>query len=194
MAELGTGRFNRLLQRLLVIKADPPAPELAPEVVAVLPLDDVGLEWEYLKGGRLMAGAWSQAALAANNSGARLRNPAGSGILIIVVAVRYTVTVAGEVIVTRGVSTSNLASAVTEISRDARAPDAGAGIVSNANTVTAAGDLVHVEQLGANTPAALAQVAVLSPSSSLDVVTNHLNTNLSGSFWWVERAQEASEV
>src|SRR5258708_12286195 len=61
--EILTGRFNRLLQKLLQMKGGPPAPQLASEISPQLSIPDLGVESRFHLG-------WNSWGFAINTGGA----------------------------------------------------------------------------------------------------------------------------
>ena len=87
--EILVGRINRWVQKLLVIK-NTALRSLSPELQTVLPIFS-GVEERYLQGwNRFTISSGTIAAGAAVVSGMRLRNPIGSGILVVVEKVYIT--------------------------------------------------------------------------------------------------------
>jgi len=81
--EIQVGRFNGILSKLLGITGAP-APVSATDIFPMLALEVDRPEWHFLGGERLCQMRWQDAAVAANFSSVGLRNPEGSGVLIVV--------------------------------------------------------------------------------------------------------------
>lgn len=81
--EILEGRYNRFLQKLLTMKGGPPAPQLASDIVASLPLF-MGREGRYLEGWATGVGGGSPTGVAGNKSAVRIRNPISSGVIAVI--------------------------------------------------------------------------------------------------------------
>lgn len=81
--EILVGRFNRFLQKLTQIKGTAPAPQLAGEIMPVIPLF-VGNENRYLDGWDSFQIWQQQPAVAANSNALQMRNPTGSNMIAVV--------------------------------------------------------------------------------------------------------------
>ncbi len=81
--EIQVGRYNRYLQKLLSMKGEVPAPQLASEIGTHIVLFH-GVENRYLEGWDRFAVEMDQAAVAANAGTIQLRNPAGSNVMAVI--------------------------------------------------------------------------------------------------------------
>src|SRR5215469_96 len=110
--EILVGRYNRHFQKLLSMKGEPPAPQLASEIVPGLSLFS-GVEERYLQG-------WNRNAVpdfvtggAAQQAGIRLRNPKTSGVVAVLEqAYFYCVTNTVEVSVQQATTDVDLTTVV----------------------------------------------------------------------------------
>lgn len=98
MSKIEVGRFSTLLRRFLEQKGDiEVAGELAPEISAVFVLESDRPDWHFLKNEKLISsGALMTVAGATAGPTYRLRNPAGSGLIITIDSVDWTNTVASD--------------------------------------------------------------------------------------------------
>src|SRR5689334_14381216 len=81
--EILVGRYNRFAQKLLQIKGDAPVPQLAGDIQLSMPLYS-GAENRYLESWDRYGVGVLVAAQVGINSGARLRNPLGANLVIVV--------------------------------------------------------------------------------------------------------------
>lgn len=81
--EILTGRHNRFSQKLFGIKGPAPTPQVSSEIVMQHPISH-GAENRYLESWERFAAFVHVAAVAANQSAIRLRNPAGSNVVIVI--------------------------------------------------------------------------------------------------------------
>lgn len=196
---IGVGRFNRLLQKLMEIKADPPASELAGEIMPVFPVEEFSYEHRFLANTRLAGGGATGAAAAAQLSAVRLRNPASSGALFIVEKAVITLGATGVIGLRRGIGTatdSNLTTLVaTRFLRDSRWGSATpVGLVSQTNNYSGVGDNFGVlAGVLANTPLTVELGQVMRHTTILDIFCATVNVQIDVQLWWRERALEASE-
>lgn len=82
--EILIGRYNRALQKLLSMKGPASMNQLAPELLAVINTF-YGAENRYLEGWETFLNIGRATSGAGNTVGVRLRNPAGSGVIAVVV-------------------------------------------------------------------------------------------------------------
>ncbi len=82
--EILVGRYNRFLQKVTGIKGPPPSAALAGEIMPVLPLELFGVENRYLASWERFGFFISAAAVVAQRSALRLRNPPGSNMVAVV--------------------------------------------------------------------------------------------------------------
>lgn len=197
--DIGVGRYNRLAQRLLQVKAAPPMPTLAGELSASLVLECDRPEWKFLGGERLLQCSQSIAAAAGLPSTARLRNPRISGVLAIVEGL-----IAGSDsnnLIVWGIATTitaNLANAANPgpLVRDSRGAQSGGAascIVTTDNVGIAANIIGRVRVLASTPTPYLPVEIVLGPGGSIEISATTNNTILDFTILWRERMQEESE-
>lgn len=198
MPALGVGRFNRLLQRLLEIKADPPAPDLAGEIMPVIVLEGDRPEWLYLMGHRLIAVGFSLGAAAGQPNLIRVRNPAASGVIATADAMLLGSSTAHSVNLRIGRAAADLGTTFATMVLDQRMGAA------NASSLIASSDQTGAAVVGtsigrARVPAEDSLVFpaayrfVLAPGDSFDIFSSESNLTWAGVFTFRERALEASE-
>src|SRR5882762_11640733 len=119
------GRYDRLGSRLHNVKGHPVHPQVSPEIQHVIVLENDRPEFRYLEGTKPLSARTAHAPGAGNIAGARLRNPAGSGVLAVV---RCDVTVEGA-----GGFTINLGGVVADLTQvqTALATDTRFGVLSS---------------------------------------------------------------
>src|SRR5260370_22739609 len=95
--EILTGRYNRLLQKLLQMKGGPPAPQLASEISPQLSIPDLGVESRFHLGWNSFAFAINTASGVGTASAAQLRNPPNSKVIGVVHKMQVDPSLAQEV-------------------------------------------------------------------------------------------------
>src|SRR6266852_4829039 len=93
--EILVGRYNRYLQKLLGMKGQAHAPQLSSEISVNLQLFN-GVETRYLEGWNRFSTSMNVAAVAALLSGAQLRNPAASNVILVIEKLFFAVGAARE--------------------------------------------------------------------------------------------------
>src|SRR5437763_11360751 len=81
--EILVGRYNRALQKLLGMKGEPPAPQLASEIAATLSFF-YGAEMRFIESWNIYGINAEASAAVGNSSGVRLRNPAASNVIAVI--------------------------------------------------------------------------------------------------------------
>ena len=196
--EILVGRYNRALQKMLGMKGEPPAPQLSTEITTNFQFP-LGAEFRYLESWDLYGGFTNQAALAANNSGMRLRNPPNSGVILVVQKISCSVSVASLLAVGLAatiVDGGTIASTIRNL--DARTLNQlGAGILSQANNFSALGifwnlNLTAVNQEYEVLPDSGHEIPIL-PGAALSINTGTVNDQLIVNLMWRQRVLEESE-
>ncbi len=200
--EILTGRFNRLLQKLLQMKGGPPAPQLASEISPQLSIPDLGVESRFHLGWNSWGFAINTGGAVGTASAAQLRNPANSKVIGVIHKITIESSVAQEVdlAVLQGAASLDLASVAGTTSMDQRlvGPPAGSMIVGSSTTGATGGNIFERVQLQAGVPY---QVIVyenheipLPPGSLVRVTGSLFNQGLMVTFQWRERVLEDSEL
>lgn len=199
--EIQVGRYNRYLQKLLSMKGEVPAPQLAAEISTHFALFN-GAENRYLEQWDLFGAALNIGGAALNQSAVRLRNPSGSNVLACFTKISATVGAASNVLMYNGVTTTDLAT-VTSIAKsrfDARSRPSPTLIASIQNTAVTAPTLDNLAvQNPAPTTGFLEIIAYecqeipLLPGDAIELVAQTVNVSIFGSFFWRERFLEDSE-
>lgn len=200
MADLYLGRFNRFVEKLFSGKGGPTVLDVEPNIQTVLPIDS-GVEDRYLQGWQRFSGAASVAANAANNCGARLRNPAGSGCIVVIerFIVSNAVSTNSFFNISQGGATTDLSTTSTGFRTDSRSNPNSVAIISSQNTTPpnlASGASMlsrGANILGAELVLHPDQEFVLLPGDAIQAVDNTQNEQLVVNFGWRERAIETSE-
>jgi len=154
--EILTGRHNRLLQKLFSMKGGPPAPQLASEITASVPLFH-GAENRYLESWERFGIGSQVAALAANNDVARLRNPAGSNVIAVIEKLQFTNSLADTLTLEQGVQAADATTPVVATRLDPRQRPNPTCIFSVANG-------------GATFGTAIGRVGALAAGASFDII------------------------
>jgi len=198
--EIQVGRYNGLLHKLLDMKEGAPSPTLATDVFPILVLEAERPEWEFLKGDRLMGCAFNQPATGGVNSKVRIRNPAGSGALVVVTMCTISIGQNNDVQYGFEATNSDLATTLSESILDTRFAEGGTtfptgvGRVSRANTAGA--NSVNILEYGMAARVSRRDhfKVVLSEGFSFNVRSTAVNVSLTGGWEWRERHLEPSET
>lgn len=202
--EIQVGRYNRLLQKLFSMKGGAPAPQVASEIVPVLPFF-FGIENRYLEQWSRFVIMTSVAAAAANTAGVRIRNPATSNVISVLEKIRLIMFVQQNPVALHGTATTDLATVTAVTGRlDPRANPGSSMVVSNQNTAPALPVLTgsfNIDQVVM--PAATGgsidlidgadQQYPLLPGDAYQFEANALNVALTVVLQWRERFLEESE-
>jgi hypothetical protein len=202
--EILAGRYNRFLQKLFVLKGGPPSAQLASEVMPVFPFF-TGVEHRYLEGWDRFGNSSSQAGVAAVVSGIRLRNPLASGTIAVVekIFVHNAAAAVDQPLLQIGAigTDLNTITTMTGVRLDSRGRPNPTLINSRSAAVSAVNLTANLLQyaLNANTQnfdllVFEEQEITMLPGDALQVISNTVNTQMSVSFFWRERALEESEL
>lgn len=194
--EILVGRYNRALQKLLSMKGEAPVPQVASEVMPVLPFF-WGAELRYLEGWERFASGLLQAALAAQPSILRLRNPTAANVVAVIEKLTLGMTVADNPIIGLGGGVvADLAAVATPGRLDARGRPKPSLIFSGGNQASVVTN-VFVLPIQANIALDFIvtdiQELTLLPGDTLEVSTQVVNTSLRAGLIWRERFLEESE-
>jgi hypothetical protein len=201
--EILVGRYNRFLQKFLSMKGGPPAPQLSSEIGATWTLFH-GVENRYLEGWERFAGNGALAAAAANGSGVRLRNPAGSNVMAVIERLSFSTIIAETPFLQFGfTNTVDLATIVSTAGNklDNRGRPNPTLILSQTN---ATAGVVPALDFTLDNPRTSAnglvlwindenQELTLLPGATIQVVTSAVNQDIQAAFVWRERLLEESE-
>lgn len=199
--EILTGRFNRALQKFLSMKGEPPAPQLASDIQASLPLF-WGVECRYLEGWyRYGVTAVVAAGGAGNRAAVRMTLRPNSAM----VAVLEKATVAAPIADAPFLTVSTLGSPdlagtviVTNTALDNRGQQSPQMVItSSGNAGAVLGVQIDQASLGVNTNYEFVQTddqeLTILPGSSYTLYSNVLNQGVTFSIRWRERTLEESE-
>lgn len=206
MSKIEYGAFSTLLRRYLGMKGvSDVVDELAPEISATLTLEQERLEWEFLKGARILAHAGFVPASVGNNSGVRFRNPATSGIVAIITKLHAgpglnPAPANTAIAVTFGAQTADQSLGTSGTSpRDGRMiPPTGGAIIASTGYNAPGGSAID---------GAMALIAgtswiefwnrdavVLPPGFALNVSLGNVNLDLHTSCHWLEKRLDELEA
>jgi hypothetical protein len=191
--EIQTGRWNAILHKLLSMKEGAPSPTLATDVFPTVVLESERPEWSYLAGERLCFGRWSDAAVAGNYSAVGLRNPVGSGVLVVCEAIDIFVGATSQWYIGMR-SNSTVDAANPGFCRDSRlATQKAVGEVTERTQVAVPVYPMYKAIVLVSTTAHYREPIILSPG--WEILCHALaNTEIQGNFSWRERALEPSET
>jgi len=198
--EILAGRYNRYLQKLFQLKGGPPSAQLASEVMPVYPFF-AGVENRYLEGWDRFGLFRGQGALAATSTNFRLRNPAGSNVMVVLEKINLVEGTA-DTFGIRGLFPStpanDLGASMIPVSLDARtqrpqstllltsgnAANVGVPFGFLSTLATQSGDFILFED----------QELTMLPGQLIEVQTTNLNVSVNIGLLWRERAMEESEL
>jgi hypothetical protein len=197
--EILVGRYNRMLQKLLSMKGEAPAPQLSSEMQATFSIY-YGVENRYLESWQRFAKRFFVAAVAAQFGDLRIRNPVTSGTILVLEKILIENTVAHEFVTQLQTIGSDLASIQSPAGNrlDARHAINPTAIVSQTtigavpNTFLILGGAVAANQQVDLITYENQEITIL-PGDALDVIHAVANQALACSFMWRERALEDSE-
>jgi hypothetical protein len=197
--EILVGRLNRYAQKLLVIK-NTALHGFLPELRLVLPIFS-GVEDRYLQGWNRFGTESVTAAVAAVNSGNQLRNPAGSGIIVVIEKLYVSPGLSGSaVVVSQAVNNTDLPSAGTGFRLDSRgnsnstaifSQSTAAGTTSLANVIMRNNNLANT---GYDFIIGDGMQLMLLPGDTIRLVNSNVNDSILTTIMWRERVLESSEL
>lgn len=202
--EILVGRYPRMLQKLFSMKGAAPTKQLAGEVTVTLNLFS-GVENRFLESWDRFGQALNIPAAATFQSGVRVRNPAGSNIIVVFERITYSETANDQPFVTFGADSTDLTTVVgianTTLDRRTARPSPTV-IMSRQNTTAVVPALASTTTLenifiGANVPREMIafedQELLLSPGMAMQISANAVNQALVTTWIWRERFLEESE-
>jgi len=194
--EIGIGRWNRFIQKITDIKGSPPARQLASEIVFQHPIFH-GQENRYLESWDRFGIGQTVGPIAAQQSGFRLTNPAGSNVIVVVEKAAISVGTATFANLEYGTVAALLSNASVSIPMETRGRTASTAKVSfNAAALTTLNIIAQVA-LNAQVEYDYIQDQIqeisLPPGSSVQMDENGVNIQASFTFWWRERFLEPAE-
>jgi len=201
--EILAGRYNRALQRMLGIKGEAPAPQLAGEVAATLAMF-YGAENRYLEGWNRFIIAASTGVVGAGNRGAvRIRMNIASGVIAVIekLSVLKNTATSTPILMVDSVATPMPTEVVTNQgarSLDARQQQTNSNaIVSISTNFGILGVQAFILPCTVSVPYEMItfedQELPLPPSTQITVADDILADGLTVSFQWRERPLEDSE-
>lgn len=205
--EILEGRYNRALQKILSMKGRPVTPQLAGEIIPVLPLF-WGREFRYLEEWRIFGSRGGTAAVAAQDSCGRINNPAGSNTIAIIEGLKFWCGVANSesVIEYSNTASGNLGNVFTGAGLDNRFQPSGSGTGGSALQLSTGNNVAQgthtifddlaLATAGNISPEIIAHEDLeipLLPNSDLQIRTITVNTTFSMSVRWRERVLAEGE-
>jgi hypothetical protein len=197
--EILAGRYNRFLQKLMQLKGQAPAPQLASEITPAFDVEDTPVELKILKGTALFAAAFNIPGVAAQTSTFQLRNPLGSGVLAVIEGLVVSAGVASQMSISQAYNNpANLTNVATGSRRDARSQSNSSATPSSGNNFAdlAFGSFQFL--LPVNTPFSVIneknQEWPVLPGQCVRVNTITTNVLIIAGLLWRERPIEDSEL
>lgn len=202
MAKLLAGRFNRFVEKLFSTKEGAASlNSISPEIIVQASILN-GVEDRYLLAWNRYAQDFSQAAVAAQFSIGEIRNPPGSGLILVIESLIFRNITAAPVTglaVVRAQTTDQATLSTGQIIRlDPRGGPTPAAILSIGSNATQPAGANMFIQLPANT----GQQFIFNPNQEWTVLPGDAflmsmgsnNTQLTASVQWRERVLESSEL
>lgn len=195
--EILVGRYNKFLTKLLGMKGPAPAPQLAGDITASLPLFS-GVEHRWLESWELFGTAVATVATAVQTNAVLFRNPVNSNVVAVFEKLVITSGVAQEIDMSIGAAIADLTTGFSSFPRDSRnrpnptvsasfsvaSPAALAGIIGRFNVVVSTPFEVLFTDLH--------ELPVL-PGRGVQFNNTVANQTLIVTAWWRERFLEDSE-
>src|SRR5713226_7842539 len=203
--EILVGRFNRALQKLLSMKGGPPSAQLATEITPNIQFNSMGQDFRALEDWYRFGILATSPAVAASQSGVRLRNPANSNRIVVIekisCGIGTTPAAFTEIFLETQTTNTDLATVVpinANVSWDKRKNSGSALFLSNASPAAALSLGRAVVDTAINTTFDFIltddQEVILSPGEAIQLRMSTVNLQLDTSWWWRERFFEESEA
>lgn len=190
------GRYSDILRRLLNLGGKQiVADELAPELSAVLVLEDDRPEWLFPS--QYFTATGLPVTIGAGLSAVRFRNPPGSGVLMVCEAVLVRVGVAETVSFRVHSGAANLGTVSDDKVLDLRfgAAQLSPLVVSSSNAAAAIGSGVYSLELAAATPTVFPPapvkmpLCIMGPDTGFDIICTTVGIALRAIAWFRMRPQ-----
>lgn len=195
--EILVGRYNRFVQKHFSMKGPASLASISDEMMPIWAFRN-GVENLYLEAFDRFGTAVAIAAVAAQVQGARLRNPAGSNVVVIVEKFSASASPASQLNWSYGPLSTDLSTPMSIGQLDSRGRTSTSMIVSQGSAASITGGTIIFAQNGLALTNydliwdANQEIAIL-PGQMLQVVTNNVNTLLTVGMYWRERFLEDSE-
>jgi hypothetical protein len=204
--EILVGRYNRFLQKLLVLKGGPPSPQLSSEIGAGFVLFS-GVENRYLEQWDRFGFQIGIGANAGFTSGVQMSNSLGSNVIMVLerldITPVTTVQASSMINVTAGTFSGNLA-AITgspNCRMDRRGRSSCTAIFSSENTnaaIATLGNQYGTYEIGGTLPTVQMiltenQEITILPNDAIRIFSQVQNSGLNVNWGWRERLLEESE-
>lgn len=196
MRSINLGRWSRYIERYFNIKGGGGLMDVDPSVRAILPFFN-GVEDRYLQGWNRFGVAANVAAVAANFSRVRIRNPVGSNVITVLESLYlFLNNTADTPFVTWGATITDLTNLVslTFTRMDPRGQPQPTSIVSQVAQAAGGQALLQTGTTPHEFIAHPDQEIPVLPGQVVDVQSNTANVQLGVSLIWRERAMETSEL
>lgn len=201
--EILEGSLNQILTRRLAMQGAAPSPALMPEVSPTLVLENDRPEWQYLANGKLMMANAFVAAAVGNPGQVLLKNPAGSGALVVIERFDAQSVSATEVYRVAG-ATASFVTRALGYPRDFRYPYdvSGTGLwlggalevsLTNAFAALPAGALLGMRRYPSATAFTELDL-ILPPGTAALLSVQTVNTAADFNIFWRERRAEQGEL
>jgi len=196
--EILAGRFNKALTKVLSMKGEAPAPQLASDIQPSL-VFQAGSEVRFLEGWDMFGAGDDQAAQAAAIAGFRFRNPVGSNVIMVFQKIFFSSAAADLVLVDIGQTVADLTNNINQTTIDSRSrPKTTAKCTrSGAASPATIGVVLYTLRVG-TAPTNLIddgiQEIMLLPGDGLQIRGTTINIGMTLYANWRERSLEESEL
>jgi len=204
--DINVGRYGEILSKLLGMKEPNPAGVIATEIFPTFTLEAERPEWEYLFGGRLMRGASTVAAVAAQKGASALQN--GGNTRVLGVVQEITICTSGTAAFNIAVTGASLATGDTSRYMDGRSLDyvttaAARGSLRVSHATTAGSFITAAKtfwsgQIASNVPFVVPGPIVLwsdtATSTGVTVECSSTNQTFFVNWKWRERSIDPGEL
>jgi len=198
VSKIESGRWSELLRRSLGMKGiEIVASELSPEVSPTWTIEDNAIEWGYLKSVRYASAGTIQGGATGKISTIRLRNPANSGVLVVIDQIAMGlgsidyISVFFSPTVDQGQLAGTINCGTVDGRWKMRQP---AAAMSHENAAAAGVFTLYYSRTASDAVILYDRQIVMPPKSSIDVTTASTNVTLSANFFWHERTISALEL
>ncbi len=197
--EIQVARYNRYLQKLLSMKGEVPAPQLASEITPMLALFH-GQENFYLQGWELFGvSVFAAGGAAGTLAKTRIRNPAGSNVVAVFQKINISLDTADFVNLQHATTSVQLAGGVvlTGAALDNRTRPTPSMLMTTETAALGNLTALGAVRLNSNVPYDFVQGTLqeipLLPGDALQAAAQNAGTGIMSSWLWRERFLEESE-
>lgn len=194
---ISKGQLGTAIARIFGLVDENAVASVAPELMPTTSPWERDEFWA-LTGGNLCVSGFYITAVAAQYSAMQLRNPAGSGMILIVERIHFFAPAAGFVYVGMNLVSglTTLANAIDSYHRDSRRAPGGNVIRGLAGRITHGNDaglIIPQQSVYKAATDSIKETWVLTPGFGLQVASNVVNNDLAPTIFWREKPISDSE-